>query len=231
MARIVLLTDKPYAEAVAKPLAARAAVEVVFSLDEAAAALERTAADTRLVAFGAAAIVPQELLSLLPGPAYNFHPGPPEYPGLFPSVFAIYDGAKRFGVTLHEMTAAVDAGAIVAVERFDMPEEPERMVVDILAFRALLAMLERLAPQLTDVNVPLTKVGETWGAPVRRRKDFDALCQLPENVTAEEFARRYRAVGEGPQHALRIKMFGHSFKLDNRRQDEMVVRGGNPAGE
>jgi len=234
MARILLLTDQPYADAVARPLLAAVPglfVEPVFSLDDLDAAMAKGTAGMRLVSFGAGVIVPGEILSRLPGPAYNFHPGPPEYPGLFPSVFAIYDGAKTFGVTLHEMTTAVDAGSIIAVDRFAMPDDAERMVVDILAFRALLGMLERFALLLADETTPLPKSGETWSAPVRRRKDFDALCQLPQNVTAEEFARRYRAVGEGPQHALHINLFGHSFKLDNHRHDEVVVRGGNPVGK
>ena len=63
-------------------------------------------------------IVPAEILNALPSPAYNFHPGPPDYPGIFPSVYALYDGAAAFGVTLNEMIREVDAGPIIAVERF-----------------------------------------------------------------------------------------------------------------
>src|SRR5690606_34536652 len=46
------------------------------------------------------------------------------------------------------------------------------------------------------------------------------------NVSAEELTRRYRAVGGGPHHALRISLFGHTHKLDNHRHGETVVRAG-----
>ena len=76
----------------------------------------------RLIFFSLNVIVPASVLNRLGEPAYNLHPGPPEYPGSHPDCFAIYDGATRFGATLHEMIAKVDAGPIVKVSEFDIPQ-------------------------------------------------------------------------------------------------------------
>ena len=80
-------------------------VELISTSDALAAATHEPLDGCRLVSFCSSVIVPQVLLTKLPGPAYNFHPGPPEYPGRYPSVFALYDGAQHFGITVHEMAA------------------------------------------------------------------------------------------------------------------------------
>ena len=223
MARLILLTQREFAPAVAPTLqAAGGAVTVATTLPELEAALVHPA---RVISFRSGVIVPAPLLARLSGPAYNFHPGPPEYPGLFPSVFALYAGEKEFGVTLHEMAAAVDSGPIVAVERFAIKPEWDRLALDTATFTALTHLLARYAPKLNDTNTSLARVTETWGAPRRTRKDFDALCRLPEDANVEEFVRRYRAVGEGPEHALTVTRFGRTFALQPARGDD-VVRGG-----
>ena len=118
MARLILLTQRAFAPAIAPTLqAAGADVTVAVTLAELETALAQPA---RVISFGSGVIVPPPLLARLKGPAYNFHPGPPEYPGIFPSVFALYAGEKEFGVTLHEMAAAVDSGPIVSVERLSL---------------------------------------------------------------------------------------------------------------
>lgn len=222
MTRLILLTQREFAPAVAPTLqAAGGNVTVATTLTELEAALAQPA---RVISFGSGVIVPTPLLARLSLGAYNFHPGPPEYPGIFPSVFALYAGEKDFGVTLHEMAAVVDSGPIVAVDRFAMKPEWDRLALDTATFTALTHLLARAAPQLVQPS-PLVHTNDAWGTPRRTRKDFDALCRLPEDVTAEEFARRYRAVGEGPEHALTVTRFGRTFALQPQRGGD-VVRGG-----
>jgi methionyl-tRNA formyltransferase len=225
LARLILLTEPAFADAVAAPLRKHGAtVEVASTLTALEDALFK-GTDCRLISFGSGVIVPHAILGQLPGPAYNFHPGPPAYPGIFPSVFSLYDQLSEFGVTLHEMAAKVDSGAIVAVLNFPVPPTWDRLALDTATFGALLRLLEHLAPQLADISKPLPQTKHAWGAKKRTRADFDGLCNLPENTTAQEFARRYRAVGEGPDHALTFTRFGRTFRLAPQRSGE-IVRGG-----
>ena len=87
-----------------------------------------------LIAFCTAVIVPAALLDRLGRPAFNFHPGPPTYPGRHPESFAAYDGVIRFGATAHVMAPRVDEGPIVGVEWFDVPPETGQMMLADLAF-------------------------------------------------------------------------------------------------
>src|SRR3974390_1041171 len=72
----------------------------------------------RLVSFPTGTIVPASMLKALGHGAYNFHPGPPQYPGWAPAHFALYEGAAEFGATVHVMTERVDSGAIVDAALF-----------------------------------------------------------------------------------------------------------------
>ena len=135
------------------------ALEIVGAHDRAVVeqACANASSGTRLVSFCSPVVVPAAALAALPGPAYNFHPGPPTRPGRYPSVFALYDGDKQFGITVHEMAPKVDSGAIVAVEWFDVapglrprrPRETDAICALSAVFRKRLAHLAtRAAPVL-----------------------------------------------------------------------------------
>ena len=227
--QIVLLTPNEQAPdliAILRRHAPDVAITQALDLDSLRRACRTLNTGDRLLAFATPVIVPADVLDTLPGPAYNFHGGPPAYPGLFPASFAIYEGADTFGVTAHEMTAQVDQGAIVAVDMIPMPANIDRLNLEALSRQMLLALVDRLAPMLLATDAPLPILDIAWAPNVRRMRDFEALCLLPENVDQAEFQRRYRAVGEGPFHALRIPVHGRWFRLESVPGDGVVYRGG-----
>jgi methionyl-tRNA formyltransferase len=75
----------------------------------------------RLIAFATPVIVPPHVLDTLGYGAYNFHPGPPQYPGWAPAHFALYEQASEFGATVHAMAERVDSGPIVDAALFPIP--------------------------------------------------------------------------------------------------------------
>jgi methionyl-tRNA formyltransferase len=67
------------------------------------------------------AILPHRLLAMCRQGALNLHPGLlPEYAGLHTHQWAIRNGEKEFGSTIHFMEAKVDAGDIVRQGRFPL---------------------------------------------------------------------------------------------------------------
>lgn len=150
---------------------------------------------TRLISFCSPVIVPATYLAAIDCGSYNFHPGPPSYPGRYPSVFALYESAKNFGITVHEMVERVDEGSIVAAEWFQIPDSCDLETLDTLAFKALLDEFRRLAQQLaTDSSRFRTKpIG--WSGTKRSKADCDALCTLNSNLPKDEQAKRMRACG------------------------------------
>lgn len=197
-ARIILLTGEAEEGPLADILRAAAPeldIVVAFSrlqLEEMAAP-ERPG--TRLISFCSPVIVPGAVLARLPGGAYNFHPGPPERPGRYPSVFALYDGAAVFGITVHEMVAKVDAGPIVAAEWFPIPPTADLGQLDEVTYLALFAKFNTLAPLLVRTDRPLPRLPYRWSGRKTTKAECDALCRIEPGLSADEIARRRRACG------------------------------------
>jgi methionyl-tRNA formyltransferase len=152
-------------------------------------------ATTRLLSFCSSIIVPGELLQTLPGPSYNFHPGPPNRPGRYPSVFALYERAPHYGVTVHEMAEKVDAGPIVAAEWFAVPDEAALVNLEVLSYKYLVAVFQRLAPFLALNANPLPRIFIPWSGTKRTKADCEALCTLTPDLSQEEIELRTRACG------------------------------------
>ncbi len=184
--------------------------------DELVMALHPRRAGVRLIAFCTSVIVPADRLAELDGLAYNFHPGPPTYPGRHPASFAIYGGATRFGATAHEMRPRVDSGPILGVEWFDMPAVPRLAEVERLAFEACIRLWTRLGPDLATRPEALPATDAAWSGRKSSQADLDRLCSLPLDIDAQELDRRKRAFADGLTGRLIVEIHGQRFRIDDK---------------
>ncbi len=196
--RIVLLTgdvEAPHLTRFLQHYNPELIVDWVDSLARLRMSFANGSAGCRLVALITDVIVPDDILSALDGPAYNFHPGPPEYPGSYAAGFAVYEGALSYGVTLHEMAAKVDSGPIVDVRRFDIGETAKFQDVEIEAFNLAIEMFKLYAEHLATNDTPLPHTNEVWSGKTRTRAEAEHLKQLASDLSEDEINRRYRAFG------------------------------------
>lgn len=195
---IILLTGEAEAEALGQFLRKENPnLDIIAApnRDRLDAACEHPQPGTRLISFCSPVIVPKPYLDAMECGSYNFHPGPPSYPGRYPSVFALYEGAQNFGVTVHEMEARVDEGAIIAAEWFDVPEECDLETLDTLSFKALVSLFGRLAKPLATNSGRLIVKRLGWSGTKRSKADCDALCTITPSTPSNETALRVRACG------------------------------------
>ncbi|MBI1246172.1 MAG: methionyl-tRNA formyltransferase [Alphaproteobacteria bacterium] len=181
-------------------------------------------AGRRLISFTTNIIVPGRYIAACEFGAYNFHPGPPSYPGVYPESFAVWEKAARFGATAHEMAKKVDSGPIVATEWFDISPEWGRMHVATLAFQALVRIFQALAPRLACDDTRLAPSGERWTGPTRYRAEFEKMCSVTPDISAADFRRRYRAFGEGPFKDFNVTLHGYKFVVESPWTDADLVR-------
>jgi len=164
-------------------------------LEEACSKPPPEAGPRRLIAYCTSVIVPASVIEALPGPAYNFHPGPPTYPGSHAASFAIYDGADLFGVTAHVMEERVDAGPLVQVTWFEMPDGIKFMELEMMAYQAMFTMFNELAPHLANDDAPLAVIDAQWSGRKTTEQDFQVMQELAADMSEEEIRLRYRAFG------------------------------------
>jgi len=111
-------------------------------------------------------IIPEELLKRARCAAINFHPGPPEYPGIGCTNFAIYEGVAAFGVTCHHMASKVDTGPIIRVLRF--PVYPTDTVLSLT--QKCYGYIAYLFYEIADLIVggkSLPESDERWSRPIQ----------------------------------------------------------------
>lgn len=149
-----------------------------------------------LISYLAQWIIPAELIANAEFAAINLHPGPPSYPGIGCTNFAIYNEEKEFGVTCHHMLAKVDSGSIIAVRRFPILEGD---TVWTLTQRCYVEILHLFYSLMTDLlegkDLPVSQ--EDWTRRAYKRKELDELCQLRADMSDEEIQRRIRATTYG----------------------------------
>jgi methionyl-tRNA formyltransferase len=166
-----------------------ATADEIASLD--AAALRRA----RLIAFSTPVIVPPGIIAALGYGGYNFHPGPPQYPGWAPAHFALYEQAAEFGATAHIMAERVDSGPIVDVASFAIPPGIGVTGLEGLAYTHLARLFWGLAKRLATEAEPLPARALPWGARKTSRRAYEAICDIPLDITKEELERRLRVFG------------------------------------
>jgi methionyl-tRNA formyltransferase len=152
----------------------------------------------RVVAFATAVLVPPQVIDQLGYGAYNFHSGPPNYPGWAPSYFAIYHQVTEFGATAHQMVKRIDAGPIVGFETFRVPMDTTAAGLEALANGHLARLFWQLAKLLATQSEPLVELPMQWSGQKTSRRKFAAMCDIPLNVSKEELIRRIKAFGGNP---------------------------------
>jgi len=198
ISRIILLTGEAEGPILAEVLRLHnPALDVAVATSTASleAACAAAAPGDRLLSFCSSVIVPGAVLQRMPGPSYNFHPGPPERPGRYPSVFALYENAARFGITVHEMLASVDSGPIVAAEWFPIPKDCNLATLEELTLMELFAAFKRYAPHLAVKATPLRRQLIQWRGRKTTKADCDALAVVTPDMDPTEAERRRRACG------------------------------------
>lgn len=191
-----------------------------------------TLANARLVAFTTSVIVPPAVLAELGHGAYNFHPGPPEYPGLSPAQFAIYEGARSFGATVHRMTVDVDAGPIVATSRFDVVRGATLNDLETGAFQLLARLFWDLSAMLAIDGSLLPELSLGWGHQRSTRLSTAAMCAIPTDIDPGELRRRVAAFAKSPYGlSPTVTLHGYRFRLelDEEEADASLAKTGNIA--
>jgi methionyl-tRNA formyltransferase len=156
-------------------------------------------------------VVPDDVLRKATVAAINFHPAPPEYPGIGCTNFALYEGASHYGVTCHHMARRVDTGDIIAVRRFPVFEtdDVESLLHRTYAYQLVL-FYEMATHMIAGTVLPTSS--ERWTRPPFTRKEFEELGRITPEMTRDEVRRRIRATTYGRWKPV-VEVHGIPFEL------------------
>jgi methionyl-tRNA formyltransferase len=181
-------------------------------------ALERAFSIPRdlLLSFGTGIIVPPWVLAMEGMIALNVHAASPGYPGRDPHHFAVYDGAKQYGATMHYMLQSVDAGPITDVEIFDIPTGAYPLQLLELANDACWRLISRFFSAYKKHSTPFELANFVWGKRKSTRKMFLEMCRVDLDMPQDEIARRLRATTMPGYKNLYIDLHGYRFRIEDQ---------------
>jgi methionyl-tRNA formyltransferase len=115
----------------------------------------QTLAPAFIVVCSYSMILPRAVFSLATRSAVNVHGGTlPEYRGGHVMQWAIINGERQFGVTLHHLDEGIDTGPIIAETRFPLDETDDACSVRRKIRNAGAELLIQWWPRLLDGSAP-----------------------------------------------------------------------------
>ena len=157
-------------------------------------------------------IVPERILQSIKRAAVNFHPAPPEWPGIGSASYALFEGDETFGVTAHLMTSKVDSGPIARTLRFPIVPDDD---CESLFQRALNFSLFLFYDVLATVAQTGTASAndERWKRDAIRRAEFEKWMRISPSDSAEDVRRKVRALHHSTLPGPYVEVAGMRFHL------------------
>jgi methionyl-tRNA formyltransferase len=166
-------------------------------------------------------IVPKQLLDNAKIASINFHPGPPEYPGIGCTNFALYNDEREFGITVHHMAEKVDTGRIIHVERFPIFKNDTVFSLTQRCYSFIhIAFVKIFYQILSGASLPTTH--EKWKRKPYTRRELNELCVIKADMSEEEIKKRVRATAYPNMPGAYIECGGIRFNAENDNESKFI---------
>ncbi|MBE7247751.1 MAG: formyl transferase [Actinomycetospora chiangmaiensis] len=148
----------------------------------------RAAAPDLILTYHFDQILKPETIALARLGGINGHPGLlPRHRGPVPTIHALADGPGSFGMTLHRLAAAIDAGAILAQETVPLPAGTTATRASVALHAHGRGMLDRL----------LDDVARAGAIPEGRSEAVLPYCPFPDRAMLADLRRRGLRLTDG----------------------------------
>jgi len=158
-------------------------------------------------------IIPEDVLKRTRLWNINFHPAPPEYPGMACYGFAIYNGEKEYGVTAHIMEKKIDSGKIICVKRFPFSEGDSAYSLSLKSYEHMLSLFSEVMDYLLREH-KLPEYNEVWKKEPYTLKKLEELRRINFDMPEDEISRRVRATSYPNMPRPYIEIHGHRLEID-----------------
>jgi len=161
-------------------------------------------------------IIPKDLLNQTKKWNINFHPGPPNYPGIGCTNFAIYNEEKIFGVTAHIMEKEVDRGKIIGVKEFAILETDNIYSLTMRSYKYLLSLFFEVFDHIIKRKA-LPECNKKWVRKPYTRKELEELCRITPDMSEGEIGKRIKATQFPGMPGSYIELYGYRFEYNPDR--------------
>jgi methionyl-tRNA formyltransferase len=153
--------------------------------------------------------------------AFNLHMAPlPEYRGCNQFSFAIIDGKKEFGTSIHAMDTKIDHGDIAFEKRFPIPENCWVQDLYTLTEIASKELFIETLPAIINNDIHFTSqesLVASRGTSMHYRKDIHMLKQIDPSWPAAKIDQHIRATSMPGFAPPFYKIGNHIFEFTGKK--------------
>ena len=148
--------------------------------------------------------------------SFNFHPGPPEYPGFGCYNFALLDKSKFYGSTVHIINDRFDNGKIINVKRFKISYE--RLNLEKLINKTHKNTLYQAKAFINGILNKKIKISGSfkWKRKAYTKKEFEKAREVKLNETKANILRKIKAFSYKNFESVFINFKGCKFVLKKK---------------
>lgn len=148
--------------------------------------------------------------------SYNFHPGPPEYPGFGCYNFALLDRAKFYGSTIHLMNDKFDDGQIINVKKFRISNQKLNLEKLILkTHQNIFIQAKEFINCLLSDNIKVNNHLK-WKRKAFTKREFEIARKIDLKDTKLTIQKKIRAFSYKNYDSVFLKLKGFKFELKKR---------------
>lgn len=169
-----------------------------------------------LISFLNSKYINKEIIEKIRNESFNFHPGPPEYPGFGCYNFALLDKVNYYGSTIHIINDKFDNGKIINVKRFKISYKKINLE------KLINKTHENIIKQAKEfINIILNKKLKNesnlkWKKKAYTRKEFEIAREIKFNDSKEKVLNKIKAFSYKDYESIYINFKGLKFELKKK---------------
>ena len=148
--------------------------------------------------------------------SFNFHPGPPEYPGFGCYNFALLDKVNFYGSTIHMINDKFDSGKIVNVKKFKISYE--KFNLEKLIRKTHENIIKQAKDFINDIQNKKLKIEDNlkWKKKAYTKKEFETAREIKLNDSKKNILKKIKAFSYKNYESVYLNFKGLKFELKKK---------------
>ena len=145
--------------------------------------------------------------------SFNFHPGPPEYPGYGCYNFALLDKVNSYGSTIHIINNKFDNGEIVNIKKFKISYK--KINLDKLIAMTHKNIIKQAKKFINDILRGKLRVNNSykWKKKAYTKKKFELAREIKLNDSKKRILKKIKAFTYKDYESVYINLKGFKFEF------------------
>ena len=148
--------------------------------------------------------------------SFNFHPGPPEYPGFGCYNFALLDKVSVYGSTIHMIDDKFDNGKILHVNRFKVSYK--KLNLEKLISMTHKSIIKQAKDFINDILNEQLKINDKlkWKKKAFTKKEFEIEREIKLNDSKKRILKKIKAFTYKDYESVYINLKGFKFEFKKK---------------